>query len=95
MIISDIPLPICYVAIPVVYLFLGGLTFGMIRKDLPPYSTDNQANKETSVIGGVFWPVVWGGWIIYRIAIAGPRLIKSIRDRRKRLRIPRAEVVNK
>ena len=97
MTISDIPLPVYYVAIPVVYLFLGGLTFGMIRVKEPGgrFSGEDQSNKEMANIGSVFWPVVWVGWIVYQIATAGPRLIRSIRERRKRLRIPRAEVVSK
>lgn len=81
---SDIPTPIYFVAIPVVYLFLGGLTHAL-----------SDFARDEKVVGAIFWPVVWAGWIIYQIAIAGPRLVNWNRERRKRLRVPRAEVVSK
>jgi hypothetical protein len=82
--LSDIPLPIYYVAIPMAYIFLGGLTHAL-----------SDFARDEKVMGAIFWPVVWAGWIIYQVAIAGPRLVTWNRDRRKRLRIPRAEVVSK
>lgn len=84
MTISDIHPAIYYVAISMAYIFLGGLTHAL-----------SDFSRDEKVMGAIFWPVVWAGWIIYRIAIAGPQLVEWNRDRRKRLRVPRAEVVSK
>jgi hypothetical protein len=79
------------------YLFLAGLTYGMIRK--PTTGSYDRQNDENAMLGGSFWPIVWVGWPIYQIVSAGPRIVRAIRKKReqrqKAKELPRAEVVRR
>lgn len=65
------------------YLFLAGLTHSLV-------TFEEMTDKNFSA---VFWPLVWAGWVIYRIATAGPRMLKWRRDRKLAKDAPRARMI--
>lgn len=53
------------------YIFFGGITYELIEdRDDKPYSA-------------ALWPIVWCCWFIKQVALAGPRVIRAVRQARK------------
>jgi hypothetical protein len=69
-----------YVGIPLMYLFLGGMAYGLASPGW--HGADRN-------LAAVFWPVTLVSWFVYQIATAGPRLIKWYRAPK----LPKARVV--
>lgn len=66
------------------YICIGGFTWA-----LTPERWNTSADWPAKPAASIFWPVTLAGYIVYRIATFGPRLIKTVRERNK---IPRAEI---
>lgn len=68
--------------IPLTYVFIGGVTYEFIVS----------GDKSDKSGGACFWPVFWAGWIVYRIAILGPSIVRAIRAWRQARKIPAARI---
>lgn len=66
------------------YICIGGFAWA-----LTPESWGNNYNAPAKHLASIFWPLTLLGYIVYRVATFGPRLVKAWRERNK---IPRAEV---
>jgi hypothetical protein len=82
--VFDPPLFLIILGSALTYLCIGGFTWG-----LTPERWNNPYNFPAKHVTSIFWPATLAGYIIYRIATFGPRLIKTLRERNK---IPRAEI---
>ena len=67
--------------IPIAYIFFAGLTNELIEGD-----------RDDKFVGSIFWPVVWACWVVYRIAILGPSIVRAIRAWRQARKIPAARI---
>ena len=75
------------------YLFLGGVSWAIVKSDDPKHSGSD--NDETAFLAGVFWPVALAWLIVLTVAMAGPMIVISIRGRLRDKKFPKAKVVDR